>query len=546
MSRRVDRSGRKSREVPAEKSDVAARLMTAPPSDRNVLATAKGGILLAAGSFSEFASRFVIALLLANFLGAEHYGLYVLSISAATIFMGISALGLDDAMVRYVAILFGRSDRVGIWGTLQIGLGVSALAGGVMGGVLLFGARSIAEDLFNEPRLTPLLHLFAVVVPVLTVSNVLAGIARGFGRMDYAALAKNAVQPVVRMVLLAALAVTGRLDLFAAAVIFGISDVAAIITLMLLLNKQVPLYESLRPYVRRDFKDIFVFALPLWLSGLLRQFRRQIELVMLGALSAASSAGVFAVINKVNLVAHVFLLSIIVAVKPILARLHDRRDQEELAHLYVTATRWTLTLNVPFFLVMVLYAEPLLLVFGKTFASGATALVILAFAELVNAGTGICGPMIDMTGHTKVKLANSVLWTILLISGGALLIPRWGVVGAATAALVAISTVNLLCVLEVWFLERLTPFNRTFWKPVAAGVVALIVGLMLRQWMPVGSDWEPAVLQAATTSTVYAGMLLLLGLAPEDRAVLDRLIKRIGMVIRRVRVVTGTATGRLG
>jgi O-antigen/teichoic acid export membrane protein len=519
--------------------------MTAIASDRNVLSTAKGGIFLAGGSFFEFASRLVIAFMLARTLGVKDYGLYVLSISVAGIFTGISLLGLDDAVVRYVAIMSGRRDRAGLWGTLQIGFGVSAIAALIMGGVLFFGARPIAEGLFNEPRLTPLLHILAVVVPFLMVSNLLAGTARGFRRMDYAAFAENVVQSVVRMVLLAVLALAGNLDVYAAAVIFGISDVAATVTLIALLNRHFPLKKPFHQDARRDVKEVFGFALPLWLSGLLRQFRRNIEVVLLGALSAASSVGIFAIVNKVNLVGHVFLLSILVAVKPILAQLHDRGDREELSHVYITATRWTLTLNMPFFLIMVLYPEAILSVFGHAFVAGATALVVLAFAELANAGTGICGPMIDMTGHTKIKFANSVLWTVLLVGGGAVLIPRWGVLGAATASLIAISAVNILCVVEVWFFERLIPFDRSFWKPLAAGLGALISGTVLRRWMPVGADVGPGALQGAIVSTIYVGMILLFGLAPEERLVIRRLITKTGLFIGRVRV-SRAAAGKAG
>lgn len=117
---------------------------------------------------------------------------------------------------------------------------------------------------------------------------------------------------------------------------------------------------------------------------------------------------------------------------------------------------------------------------GDAFTAGASALVILAFAELAGAATGICGPMIDMTGHTRVKLANSVLYATLAIAVGVALIPRWGVVGAAVAALIAMATVNIVC--EVWFLERFTPFDWTFWKPISAGIGALATGWAMARW----------------------------------------------------------------
>jgi O-antigen/teichoic acid export membrane protein len=374
-------------------------------------------------------------------------------------------------------------------------------------------------------------------VPFLSVSNVLAGTARGFHRMGVAAFGENVVQSVVRLGLLAVVFLVAELDATTAVVVFGISDVAATITMITLLNRLFPLDPRGQP-VRRDVREVFRFALPLWLSGMLRQFRRNIEALLLGATGSAANVGVFAVVNKVNLVGHVWLLSILVAVKPTMAQLHDRGDRTELARVYKGTTRWSLYLALPCVIVMVLYREPILAAFGASFTAGSTALVILAMAELVNAGTGTCGPMIDMTGHTRLKLANSVLWTGLLIGSGIVLIPRWGVVGAATASLIAIATVNLLTVVEVWALEGLVPVDRTIWKPLVAGGGAWATGLALGWLVPFGSALGPAVVQGIVVVAVFAGLTWVCGVTADDRLVLDRLwgvITRRGRLPRRRR-----------
>jgi O-antigen/teichoic acid export membrane protein len=254
-------------------------------------------------------------------------------------------------------------------------------------------------------------------------------------------------------------------------------------------------------------------------------------------MSGVSNVGIFAVASRVNLVGHVSLQSALIAVKPSLAQLHARQDREGLARLYTTATRWTFTLNVPFFLVIVLFSDPILRLFGKSFTAGSAALIVLACAELVNAGTGICGSMIDMTGHTRAKLANSIAWTVLLIGGSAILIPAWGVLGAAAATFVAIATVNLASVVEMWVLERVVPFDRTFLKPLGAGLGAMACGMALKAWTPLGDAPGPALLQAAIVGATYVTLLLLLGLAADDRLVLDRVLTRFGLVRAR-RAVT--------
>jgi O-antigen/teichoic acid export membrane protein len=495
----------------------------------NILATAKGTGYLAGGTFFSFACRFVIALVLARGLGAEGYGLYVLAVSAAGLFAGVSMLGIDDAMVRYVAILSGRGDRDGLSGTLQLGLVVGVLGGLAMGAGLFVCAGPIAEGLFDEPELARLLRLLAAVVPFLTLSSVLLGTARGFRRMGYAAFAETVVQSVVRMGLVILLALAGWLRLYTAAIAFGLADVAASITLIALLNRAFPLREAFRRGVRRDVREIFRFAIPLWLSGLLRQSRRNIQNVILGAMSSVASVGIFSIANQVSLAASVTSTSIYVSSRPAMAQLHDVGDREELARLYATTTRWTFGLNIPFFLIIVLYPEAILGLFGGAFENGATALIVVAFAGLVGAATGTCQGMIDMTGHTRVKLANAILNTVVLVGGGAVLIPRSGVIGAAVASLIAIATVNVASVLEVWVLEGHLPFDRDWWKPLVAGLGALALGLALRSLTGVGTDLVPAVLQGAVVAAAYVGLVLALGLAPDDRLVIGRAFSRIGL-----------------
>jgi O-antigen/teichoic acid export membrane protein len=513
-------------------------------SDGHILATAKGSGFLAGGSLFEFACRFVIALVLARGLGASDYGLYVLSITAAALCAGIALIGLDDAMTRYVAITNGRGDDAAVWGTIQVGVVGSTAIGLLIGAALFVFSGWFADTVFSEPELAPLLRILAFVVPVLTFSNVLAGVARGLKRMDYVAYAENGVMSLVRLIGLGVFVALGALSVQWAVIVFAASDLAASIAMLVLLDRVFPVGRHLGMRGDRDVRAIVRFALPLWLSGMLRQFRRNIESLLLGALNAVSSVGIFAVASRVNLVGHVTLLSLLVAVKPSLAELHDKGDHDGLAQLYTTSTRWSLALNLPFFIVVVLFAEPLLSVFGESFVAGTTALIILSFAELANSGTGTCGPLLDMTGHTRMKLVNSIVWTVLLIGGGAVMIPRWGAVGAAMATLLSVGVVNALTVVELWVLERVQPYDRTFWKPLAAATCATAVGLGLHALVPPGQRFLVAMVEGSIVVGAYAGLLLLFGLAPEDRMVLDQVRGRM----RRRSSTRGLAgvTGRRG
>ena len=516
-------------------------------AERHLVHAAKGVGFLTAGSGVGQVLRFVTAVLLARALGATGLGTYMLALSVASLCASLAALGLDDAMVRYLAIQARARDRAALAGTLQLGLGISALVGVATGAVLYVVAPPVADRIFDGDGLVPVLRAFAVLIPFMTLSNALLGVARGAKRMDVAALAEEVVQSAVRLVLILPLLAIG-LEPMVAAVVFGVGDVASSITMLTLLRRSMPLRQAWTAEVRRDVRGLVGFAGPLWLAGALRKLRQNIETLLLGSLTAVASVGIFSIAAKVNLVGHAVYQAIITSVKPHLAELHGSQDRDGLRHVYRTTTRWTLLFGLPFCIVTALYAEPILAVFGASFRVGAAALVVLAVGELVNAATGVCGSVLDMTRRTGAKLVNAVLWLVLLLGANLLLIPRWGVLGAAVASVLASSVINVVRVLQVYVLERIHPYDRTFLKPVLAGVGATLVGALLtRAWPPLGR-FGLLLAQTAAVVAVYGGLVLLLRPEPEDAMVASRLWRRarrlpadVGRVVRPAR-----AAGRAG
>ncbi len=504
----------------------------------------RGGGFIAGGKAFEYFTRFFVALLLARLLSPGDYGLYVLALGTGALFASVAAMGLDDAMVRYVSILATRRDRPGLLGTLQIGIGLSLLGAVVMGVAGYLLADPIATGLFEEPELATLLRVMALLIPFLTLSNMLQGVARGFERMDIPAVSENVVQSLVRLGLLALLALVGQVDVMLAVIIYGLSDVAASATFLVMLHRQaVEVGDVARGPVRRDVRPVFGFAMPLWLSGILRQGRGRIQSIVLGVTLNVAGVGVYAILERVTVVGQVVLQSIFVAVKPVLARMHDQGDREGLGNLYRSATRWTLTLYLPFFVVVATLAEPILGIFGTAFQVGATAMTVLVLAELVNAGTGICRSMIDMTGRSGLKLLHSVLFTVILIGGDVLLIPRYGLLGAAFATLAATTTVNVLAVVQVWWLERLQPFDLGYLKPLAAAAAAAVASRAL------GGLWSEvhvasALADVVVMGTTYLGVLVLLGLDPDDRFILRHVMGAAGRRAGISRFQTGNTHDR--
>ena len=498
---------------------------------KNALTAAKGGGIVASGRLFVYGTRFILAFLMARALGADQYGLYTLAISVATIVAGVAVLGLHTAMVRYVAILNKKGDEEGVWGALQIGIGLPALISTVLAIGLFALSYVVANDIYDRPELAPMLQLMAVIVPLMTLGTVLAKATHGFKKMQYAVIAQNFVQVIVRLVLIAVLFFLGMRAIHAVAV-FGIANLIAVGLLFYFLNKEFPLRRGLRS-ARRNWRELMSFSIPVWISGLLRNFRSNIQVLLLGTFYTAAGVGVFNVVGRVNLIGRMAFNSISTSSRPIIAEIHAQKDWKQLANIYQTTTRWGVTVNLPIFLALLLFSEAILAIFGDDFIAGAMAMRVLAFAELVDAFTGTCGAIIDMTGLTRIKVANSVIQLILAVTVNVLLIPRYGLMGAAVGALIVNATINTLRMVEVWYVYRILPLNRTFIKPIVSALLALAVTLLLQQLLGDTMNLLLVVTQVTILFAVYGGLLLLLGLPEQEKVIVAQVRRRIAS--RRLR-----------
>jgi O-antigen/teichoic acid export membrane protein len=499
--------------------------------EQNMLATAKGGSVLMFGRLVTYVTRFVMTFVLARLMGADNYGLYNLAISAATIAGAISVFGLDTTLTRYIAIHNSRNDKRGVWGALQIGIGGSMLLSVLTSAILFSLSSLIAEHAFHDARLAPLLQVASLTVPFLALSDVLAGATRGFKRMSDTVIAQNIAQPLIRLILIVLLAVV-KFSLPVAILIFGAADLCASLILLYFLNKRFHLRRSLSTG-KRNLGEVVGFTVPLGLSDLLTTFRSYLQTLLIGSLDTMRGVGIFSIANQVNQIGNMFHASMNQSARPLIAELNDQGKQHQVEHIYQTTTRWMVTINLPMILLVTLFPTQIISIFGKSFVEGAPAMAIMGLVNLTNVATGMCGTVLDMTGHTRMKLVNTVTRVTVAILANFLLIPRYGVTGAAMAALIHEVIANAMPMVQLWFLYRILPYNPNILKPLAAGIVAAIGALVLRAWLPASGDLLLTLLHMVIVLAIYAVVIQRLGLSSEELMMVKRIRHRVGVLLAR-------------
>ena len=189
------------------------------------------------------------------------------------------------------------------------------------------------------------------------------------------------------------------------------------------------------------------------------------------------AAGIYAVSTKLIQLGVFVASSVAQVVRPRFSRLLAQGEGKRARSLYQVATGWQVALTWPQYLIVALFATVLLrALFGTEFAEGAPVVAILALSAMVGAAAGPVDVVLLMAGKSTWSLGNAGLALAMNIGLNLLLIPRFGIVGAAIAWAIARVVANLLPLFQVGRSLGFHPFGREL-RYAAAGSL-LTFGLM--------------------------------------------------------------------
>jgi O-antigen/teichoic acid export membrane protein len=138
------------------------------------------------------------------------------------------------------------------------------------------------------------------------------------------------------------------------------------------------------------------------------------------------------------------LVSANAVVAPLIARLHATGRHDELQHMTKLAAKGICLMTLPIALVLLIFGRQILELFGEGFSAGYPVLAILVCGQLVNALAGPVGYLMSMTGHQNKAAAIVGFSACLNLALNGLLIPLWGMLGAAIATALSTATWNIL------------------------------------------------------------------------------------------------------
>lgn len=231
--------------------------------------------------------------------------------------------------------------------------------------------------------------------------------------------------------------------------------------------------------------DLVHFAVPQGLTHTLTLYITRLDTIMLGALGVEpADLAWYATASYLTSNFQQLRIVFSTALAPVVARHHHRGERDEMAALLTRTTRWVSTLLPLLAILLVVLRRDILKLVDPSYGrDGDIFILVLLIPASVSCAFGLAGNFITYTGHTRVNLMNGLLIGSLNTGLNLLWIPKYGLLGAASATAVSAAIVGVLQLIELHVLEKVTIRARDAWMPYAgAAVGAAILGLL----------WDPA------------------------------------------------------
>lgn len=490
---------------------------------RDLETIAQGGVALLLASVFGNGLSYVFGIVLARLLGPAEFGVYALALSIFNAMVLVALLGMDTGVIKFIAahLAEGRTHHARAT-SVQVGL-IAMVSGLVVGIGLAVLAGPLSGAVYKMPRLDMVLWFFGAMLPLACVSTIFVAVLQAFQTIRPMIVIKYLWEPIGKLTLAGGLAWAGVGLAGVMAALVLTAAVSVVMSALAVIRMTGVRMLDVSRWRQDNLKGLLGYGLPLALSNAVAAFTVRSDILILGYWASAQEVGIYLAAFQTSAMLALVLGAFDTAVAPMIGGAWAQQNRVRLEHVYQTAGRLVFSVALPLALIMIIFAADVLGVFGLEFAAGAACLTVLVIGQLLNGVSGTASTVLLMSGRSRLVMTNSIIVGVILVAASALLIPVWGIWGAALATSVGLVAINITRVVQVWRLFGVQPFTWGLAKPLVAGSVAATLVLAMKTG--VSPAYSPVL--AGALIVLYVGVLALFSLEQDDRAVLVTLFNKM-------------------
>ncbi|MDX1586417.1 MAG: oligosaccharide flippase family protein [Balneolaceae bacterium] len=478
-------------------------------------------------SFLGVALGFVTTIwLYPRILTPEQYGLTRVMLSLAMIMVQFMSLGINNTIVRFFP--YFRDPEHNHRGFLFFSLLVPAI------GFIIFGSAAILlEDFITQyfiEKSALLVDYYWYLLP-LAFFLLFFHVLNNFLRALYdTVMGSFLIQVLTRFLAIILLVIhfLAWIDFQQFILLFVLSYGAAwlIIFIYTLVQKGVSIQPDFSMIGRDMMRKIGNYGFFAFWGQIASIAVSNIDIIMLSWLAGLEQTGVYAIAFYVGSAIVILSQSVYKISAPIISQAFKDEDYKLVESIY---KRSSLNLIIGGGLIFCgIYAnlDNLMDILPPQYSGAYAVILIIALAKLFDMATGLNGAIIVNSKLYRFDLYSTLFLIIVTVTLNYLLIPDYGVVGAAIGTATSVFLYNALKVVYVWVKLNMQPFHLKLAIVVLIAFLTLIIDAAIPK---LGTTYLDILLRSAAVTILFITPIYLMALSKE----LNQLIEKTFSVIFR-------------
>ena len=388
------------------------------------------------------ALNFLLTIVAARQLGTAEFGIVALGLAMLNMLAIASQAGLSQSSSRFIGEYLARHELGALRGFVGTVQWVPPLFGLAIGGTGLLIVWLFAF----EPQVNTVLSISLLSVPALGSMMLSQNIARGFGRMVLATMPAPVLLPAAALLsfLAGPYAPTDAASFMAW---YGAITLALMIAALLCLNLRNPDSHAkgtaMQP-VSRDYRRWWRVSWPMFVTALGQQFLRRADLLILAALVAPQTLGLYALGTRFAQVIAVARYAVNRYSMPQIARSFAGGYLAAVESQARHSTRLVLAASALVITALLVGGGPVLRYAGDAQGAAYGFMVVLLAGQVAASFRSESMQTLQMCGHERTANAIVLVSSPILAIAGAIAAVRFGAMGMAVV-------VALLTAWQYWF-----------------------------------------------------------------------------------------------
>lgn len=450
--------------------------------DEEQKSVVKGTFWGLAGNFGVRFISFVYLILVARMFSQSDVGTFYLAFSVIYLVIIFGDLGLNAAFTRYVPFYLGRKEKEKIRLILNAAYAFSSILSAIASVLLFFSAGWLA-DAYGNPALKPTLEILSPFMFFGVLFSLNTSFLTSLKRVKESNMLLNA-QNILKLLLVLALFWMLGAELAVLSLSFVFSYVALTILSFWNVRKETrKLWKGKADFKLNEYagalRELLPFGFMLALVTTLWTIASFTDRVMIGYFipepAGSIQIAVYTVAISLATIIAVFPSAVLGIFLPVLSELYGKNEKEKMLSTSHSALRWIVFLITPVTIIFVVFPSQILqMLYGADYAPGAMVLVLFSLGLFIRSLGYVQGSILASMRIVRVELYGAIAATLANIALNWVLIPPYGIEGAALASAISFAMATAI---TTFFCIRIFGFRfpKDFYRIFIAGAASLAV-----------------------------------------------------------------------